>query len=455
MNAKTCIRLGGGMGFGGDRIDAPRELAESGAIDYLVFDAQSEKSYSMAARRKLQGRPGYDGWFERRLRAVLPACVKRKVKIIDNAGGADVLGAVALIDRVCRDLGIKGLKVAYPLPDSLLDLVRQVNPVVLETGQPVSAFGDRFIGAQAYQGADLIVEGLRRGADFVLTSRTGDSAQFLGPVAYEFGWPLDDWDLVAKGLGVGHLLECSAQVSGGFFADPGLKSVPDMDRMGYPIAEVEPSGDAYITKLPGTGGLVSEATVKEQIVYEIFDPARYYHTDATVDFSDIRVRQVAPNRVKVTGVKGHRKPPTVRICLGVRENYIAVGRMIYGGEGCYERARLAGDIIVKRMQRLYGVDPAALRVDFIGVNALFPWPDVDTSKLREVVVRIAGHFESRETAAELLHEVDTIAGRGPYAPSMGNPIDYSGGPEEVVGVFTAFLPQEAIHFDVHDCVVGV
>jgi hypothetical protein len=262
---------------------------------------------------------------------------------------------------------------------------------------------------------------------------------------------------VARGLAAGHLLECSAQVSGGFFADPGLgdrKAVPSMDRMGYPIAEVGPDGSIVITKAAGTGGLVSEATVKEQIVYEIGDPARYLHTDGTVDFSAVTVRQEGPDRVRVEGVRGHPRPSHVRICLGVRENYLAVGRMMYGGDGAYRRARLCADIIVRRMERLYGIPAASLRVDYVGVNALFPWPGVDPDALKEVMVRIAGRFDSYEAAAEMLHEFDSIAGRGPYAPSMGNRVDYQGGPEELVGVYTAFLPQEALHYDVRVDSVG-
>jgi len=450
---KSCIRLGSGSAAGGDRIDAALELAQSGEIDYLVFDAQSEKSHSEAAQRKAKGGIGYDVTFERAIRTVLPACVRNGVKIIHNGGAADVEGAVELITQICQEMNIKGIKVAYTLPDGILDLIKEVDPVVSETGEPASAFEDRLVAAQAYQSAWLIVEGLRRDADIVITSRAGDSTQFLAPMVYEFDWAPDAWNLIGKGLGIGHLMECAGQLTGGYFADPEMKDVPDPDHIGFPIAEVQSNGDAIITKLPGTGGLVSERTVKEQLLYELHDPSNYIHNDGVVDFTATEIEQVGPDRVSVTGTTGHPRPVTVKVLLGVRESFVAVGRIIYGGTGAYERARLAADVVAKRMSRVHGIDRSALRFDFIGANALFPWDDVDLSVLKEVELRISGYFKTREKAWELLHEVELLSCNGPAGLSQGLRLDYQAGPEEVIGLYTTLLPREVVQFEVRGLVV--
>ena len=281
----------------------------------------------------------------------------------------------------------------------------------------------------------------------VLTSRAGDSAQYLAPLMHEFGWAWNDWERIGKGLGVGHLLECGGQLSGGFFADPGFKEVPDIDRIGCAIAEVEESGDAVVTKLGGTGGLVSEQTCKEQMVYEIADPTDYRHTDGVVDFTGAEVRQVGDDRVWVSGIGGHPRPEMVKVNLAHREDFVGGGRIIYGGTGAYDRARVAGDIIAKRMKRIYGVDPEKLRFDYVGVNALFPW-DIDTSKVKEVELLVTGHFDSLELAEKLPYEIAVLSCLGPGMPGWGRLYDYGGIAQPVVGMYSTFLPQDAVKYEV-------
>lgn len=450
---KSTIRLGSGSGAGGDRIDAALKLAEYGEIDYLIFDAQSEKAYSESALRKAKGSIGYDVTLGRTLRTVLPACIKNGIKIIHNGGSADVEGAVKLAAEICNELNIKGIKIAYTQPDSSDALIKEIDPKTTETGEPVSAFGDRLVAAIAYQGAPLIVEGLRRGANIVITSRAGDSTQFLAPLIFELDWQLDDWDLLAGGLGIGHLMECGAQLSGGYHADPGMKNVPGLDDIGMPIAEVQANGDAIITKVSNAGGVVSERTVKEQLLYELHDPSNYIHNDGVVDFTNTEIKQVSANRVSVTGTRGHLRPSMVKVLLGVRENFVAVSRAYYGGTGAYARAQLAADTIAKRASRVHGIDRSALRFDYVGVNALFPWSDVDLSAVKEVELRVSGYFETQEQAWEVLHDVESLALNGPAGVSQGLRLDYQAGPEEVIGLYTTFLPREAVQFDVHEFVV--
>ena len=451
---KSTIRLGSGSGAGGDRIDAALKLAKYGEIDYLIFDAQSEKAYSESALRKAKGGIGYDVTLGRTLRTVLPACIKNGVRIIHNGGSADVQGAVKLVAEICQELNIRGIKVAYTQPDSSLHLIKEIDPVTTETGEPVSAFGDRLVAAITYQGAPLIVEGLQRGANIVITSRAGDSTQFLAPLIFEMDWSLDDWDLMARGLGIGHLMECGAQLSGGFHADPGMKDVSGLDDIGMPIAEMQANGDGIITKVSNTGGVVSERTVKEQLLYELHDPSNYIHNDGVVDFTNTEIKQVGADCVSVTGTRGHPRPSMGKVLLGVRENFVAVSRAYYGGTGAYARAQLAADTIAKRATHVHGIDRSALRFDFVGANALFPWPDIDLSAVKEVELRVSGYFETQEQAWEVLHDVESLALNGPAGVSQGLRLDYQAGPEEVIGLYTTLLPREAVQFDVHEFVVG-
>ena len=446
----STIRLGGASAYENDHLEAAVDLAQRGQVDYLIFDCLSEKTISECALRMRQGGAGYDLFLEEKLRAVLPHCVKDRTKIIANGGAADVEGAAQLAHRVCQELNLPGFKVAYVLGADVLDLVKKLDPVVSETGKRVSAFGDKLVSAHAYQGARPIVEALRRGADLVLTGRAGDSTQYLAPMIHAFEWPLDSWNLMGRALGIGHLMECAGQLTGGYYADPGRKDVPGLHSIGFPVAEVQPDGDAVITKLSETGGVVSVRICKEQLLYEIGDPGYYVHNDGVVDFTTTEFHQVGPDRVVVTGTTGHPPPATVKIVLGVLEGFVGMGRAIYGGTGAYNKARLAAEVVCKRLTSLHGVDPSLLRVDFIGANALFSW-DIDPTYLKEVELRVSGHFETREKAWKLVHEVAALPCNGPTGVNWGRPID-SGGVEAIMGLYTGLLPKEAVEFEVQELV---
>lgn len=444
------VRLGGGSAYEGDHLDAARELAASGAIDYLVFDCLSEKTIIECMLRKLDGGMAYDVLLEAKLRAVLAECRRNGVKIIANAGGLDIEGAAEKAAVVARELGLAGTKIAFVTGGEMLDAVRAADPTINETGQPVSSLGNGLLGAHAYGGAWPIAEALAGGADIVLTSRAGDSAQYLGPLLHAFGWASDDWQSIGRGLGLGHLMECAGQVSGGFYADPGMKDVSDLDRLGFPIATVAADGNAVITKLAGTGGTVTAGTVKEQLVYEIADPTDYRHTDGIVDFTRAEVAALGPDLVAVTGVDGKARPDKVKVVLANQEGYVGVGRVLYGGSGAYAKARLAADVVAKRLEALHGVDPAGLRFDYIGVNALFDW-HVDTDAAKEVELRVAGSFATRAEAEKVLIEVSMLPCNGPAGAAWGRPLD-QGGVEAVVGFYSTLMPHDTVHYEVRQLV---
>lgn len=446
MKYAGTLRLGAGSAHEGDDLQAAAALAERGDLDYLVFDCTSEKAISFAYARRMNGLPGYDVQLEPKLRAVLKPAMARGTKLVFNGGGLDPEGAAKLAVSVARDLGLKGVRVAYVSGGDVTDVVRRKDPPLRETGRPVSSLGNEFLGALAYGGATEIVEALAGGADIVITPRAGDSEQFLAPMMHEFGWPADDWNRIGAGLGIGHLMECAAQLTGGFYADPGVKPVEGLDRLGFPIAEVNADGNAVITKLDGTGGLLDEGTTKEQLLYEIGDPTAYVHGAGVVDFTTTSVRQVGPDRVAVEGTTGHPRTQSARVAIAVREGFMGMGRVIYGGPGCYEKAQIAERTVTRQLVDRYGAEPENLRFDYIGVNALFDW-GVDPASVREVELRVTGRFPTLAEAQRVRMLVSQLPVSGPAGAAWGRPID-QGGAEEIVTFYSTLLDHADIPYRV-------
>ncbi|MEW9617896.1 acyclic terpene utilization AtuA family protein [Shinella sp. S4-D37] len=447
MGSSKTIRIGAGSAHEGDDIYGAQILAERGDLDYIVFDCQSEVALSKAFLRRENGIPGYDVLFEAKLRKILPACVSRGTKIIANAGILDPKGAAVAISKVCSEMGYGHLKVAYVSGGEVTDQLRQLDPVIADTNAPLSAFGNAFLGAVAYGGAREIVAALAQDADIVITPRAGDSEQYLAAMMHEFGWSFDDWEKIGRGLGLGHLVECSAQVTGGCYADPGRKDVDGLERLGFPILEVEADGSAVISKVEGTGGVINEQTCREQLVYEIGDPSRYIHADAIVDFTTTTITQVGPDRVRIEGTGGKPKTDTAKIGLAVREGYIGVGRLLFGGVGALEKARLAAEICRKQLVERHGFSEDRLRFDFIGFNALFDW-GTDPDAVREVELRVSGRAFTRAEAADVMTAVSLLPCNGPAGVFWPRPTD-QGGIEEIMGYHSTLLPQDAVRYEVH------
>ena len=448
MPSKELVRLGSGSAHGSDLLDPSIALAESGEIDYLVFDCLSEKAILDNEVTKARGGIAWDPFQEHRMRKTIPACARTGTKIITNMGAADPGGAGMRTAEICRELGFPQLKVVAVAGDYMIDEVRKLDPIVSETSGPASALGDRLLAAYAYISGQGIVQALRMGADIVVSGRVGDSTQFLAPLIYEFDWPSDRWDILAKGQGIGHLLECAAQLTGGYFADPPYKVVHDLHRVGFPIARVDANGDAIITKLPGTGGLVNRLTVIEQLLYEIGDPSDYKHTDVTVDFTTTEITDIGPNAVSVTGTTGHPKPPTVKVCLGVHEGYMGVGRVMYGGGGAHERAQLTANTLAARFE-MQGMDSSKMRFDYEGVDALFAWQG-HRSAPREVRLRVAGLFPTLAEAEIIPFEMNALAScTGASGTAWGRNLE-GGTTEEIVGLYTTYVPQDSVVPEVID-----
>src|SRR4051812_13056880 len=270
------LRLGSGAGYSGDRIEPAVELVDKGGLDYLVFECLAERTIALAQQAKQRDpESGFDPLLEARMRAVLRGAVANKVRIVTNMGAANPVGAARRVAAVARDMGLERLKVAAVCGDDVLAEVRRGDYAFEETGTAVAALGDRIISANAYLGVEPICAALRTGADVVVTGRAADPALFMAPLVHEFGWSMSDWHKLGQGTVVGHLLECAGQITGGYFADPGYKEVPQLARLGFPIGEVDESGTVVITKVARSGGRVTAAPRQGPLLHQIPRPPRH------------------------------------------------------------------------------------------------------------------------------------------------------------------------------------
>ena len=436
----TSVRIGCGAGYAGDRIEPAVELAERGRLDYLVFECLAERTIALAQLRRLQDpAAGYDPLLAERMRAVLPACAAHDVTVVTNMGAANPAAAAAVVRDVARELGLAGLPVAAVTGDDVLDAVRAGGFALEETGEPVAALGDALVSANAYVGADPIVEALARGARVVVTGRAADPSLFVAPLRHAFGWAADAWPLLGRGTAVGHLLECAGQVTGGYFADPGRTDVAGLARLGFPLAEVAADGRAVVTKVAGSGGAVTLATCTEQLLYEIGDPAAYVTPDVVADFSGVRLAADGVNRVRVSGATGHPAPADLKVAVGYRDGFIGEGQISYGGSGAVARARLAAAIVEERL-RLIGVRPDALRCDLIGLDALHGTraaagrPDP-----YEVRLRVAARVRTRAEADRIGREVEALYTNGPSGGGGA-----TAAAREVLAIGATFVPRTAV-----------
>ncbi|WP_423378813.1 acyclic terpene utilization AtuA family protein [Burkholderia sp. LMG 32019] len=434
------VRIGAGAGYSGDRIEPAVELAEHGQLDYLVFECLAERTIAIAQQaRRNDPALGYDPLLDARMRAVLPVAAPKGVRIVSNMGAANPRAAARRTAQIAQSLGVAGLKVAAVEGDDVLDVVLRGAFRFEESGDDVAAYRDRIVSANAYLGAAPIVDALAAGADVVLTGRVADPSLFAAPLIHAFGWRTDDWDTLGAATVVGHLLECAGQVTGGYFADPGYKDVPNLARLGFPIGEVAADGSVVITKVPHAGGRVSAATCKEQLLYEIHDPARYLQPDVVADFTRVTVAEEAPDRVRVTGGRGTARPDTLKVSVAYVDGWIGEGQISYGGPGALERARLALEIVRERLA-LTGVAATELRFDLIGVDALYgdATPAV-RGEPAEVRVRVAGRAASAAEAARIGNEVETLYTNGPAGG--GGAFKST---REVIAVQSVLLPRAAV-----------
>jgi hypothetical protein len=445
---KDKIRIASGQGFWGDLIDAPYQQVTKGDIDYLVMDYLAEVTMSILQKQKNK-KPnlGYARDLPELMKRILPICKEKRIKVITNGGGVNPVScADAILDEALR-LNIDDLKIAVVLGDDIKDRIDELFEAGAElknmdTGEALSKVKDRILSANVYFGALPIVEALKKGADIVITGRTTDTGLTLAPMIYEFGWDPKNYDLMAAGTVAGHILECGAQSSGGNFLG-NWESIENFAEIGFPIAEAYPNGEVIITKHKNTGGLVSFATVAEQLVYEIGDPKSYITPDCIADFSSIKLVDLGNNRVKVYEVKGNKETEFYKVSCSYSDGYSAVGSLTYSWPKALSKAKTADKIIRKRLENL-NLKFDEIRTEFVGYNSTQgPLSKVlDEDNINEIMLRIAVRSGDRNSVERFGKEIAPLILTGP--PSVTG---FAGGrpkPSEVVAYWPALISKKLV-----------
>lgn len=448
------IRIANGQGFWGDSLEAPVQQVRRGPIDYLTLDYLAEVTMSILEKQRSRDpKAGYARDFVDLIARILPDLRERGVRVIANAGGVNPFG--------CRDALLAAAR-AQDLPLTVGtvtgdDITEQIDALLargigmrnMDTGQPLEAIRDRVQRANAYLGAFPVAEALRQGADVVVSGRVADAALVLAPMIHEFGWDATAWDKLSAGIIAGHVAECGAQGSGGN-CQVDWETIPNLADVGYPIIEAEPDGGFAVTKHAGTGGRITVASVKEQLLYEIGDPAAYITPDVVADFTTIQLRQDGPERVRFLGIQGHPATNYYKVSISYSAGYKAMGQMLYGWPDALKKARAADRILRERLERL-GLKFDAMRTEFLGagaangIPAAAPSPEIEPH-LPEVVLRFGVRSGDRKAVERFTREIPPLALSGPPVASglgLGRPQV-----EEIIAFWPALIPKSEVHPEV-------
>lgn len=372
MTAKV-VQIGSGAGFAGDRADAAVAVVETlsrhDGPKYLMYEVMGERTLAIAQLLK-QSDPskGYSPWLDSYLSRVLAECKVHGIRIVANFGNANPRAGALRAKALAAELSVPDFSVAYVEGDDLMARWQADALSAIPTIEGTEINGRPILGANAYLGAAPIVDALAMGVDLVVVGRTTDAALALAPLIHEFGWSVDDHDRLASGTVAGHLLECGAQVTGGYFADPGFKDVPDLHRVGFPVASITADGDIMLTKADNTGGVVSRATVVEQLLYEVHNPFAYLTPDVTVNYESLTVTSVDSDVVRISGAKGLPPPETLKVTMSVDGGWLGEAEITYAGPNAYGRADLARDVLQRRCDMLGIGDP--IRIELIGTGSV-------------------------------------------------------------------------------------
>jgi hypothetical protein len=412
------LRIANAAGFLGDNLDAPQRLVESAEVDYLTLEHLAELTMSILARlREKDPQAGYATDFVEIVRDLTPALhAQSQLKIVTNSGGMNPPACAKAVAGVLTEKGLGGLPIGVVTGDDLLSRLAELQAegcefVNLETGQPLADAGLAVVSANAYLGAQPIQQALAGDARLVITGRVADASLTLGPTMHKFGWRWDDWNKLAAASVAGHLIECGAQVTGGYSVDWQKYRLADV---GYPIAELGESGDCVITKPAGSGGAVNRTTVVEQLIYEIGDPSHYLTPDVDCDFTTVNVREIGPDRVAVSGASGNPATDSYKVSLAYRDGFMASGQLLVYGVDCREKAQACGEMILERV-RAAGFELARTNIELMGVGAGVPgaWFWRKYQPPGELVLRVTVHDPRREAVERFTREIAPLITSGP------------------------------------------
>ncbi len=451
MNQKKEIFIGGGQGFWGDSPDAAIDMVKDGTINYLACDYLAELTMSILQKQKNKNpNAGYATDFIDLFKKIAKESYQKNIKIITNAGGVNVEEAVNQIKKIAEENQMSGYKIGYITGDDLKDKLNDwmeegYEFINSDNGKKLNEIKDKILNANVYFGHEAILKCLKKGADIVITGRAADSALFLAPLVYEFNWEENDYDNIARGIIVGHLLECGGQASGGNY-DYDWRNVPDMDNLGFPIAHVT-KDRTFITKTSSSGGLITEQSCKEQLLYEIHDPENYITPDIVADIGEVEISEIEKNKVEISNVKGKRKPELLKLSIGYHAGYKVETYLNFAWPNAYEKAKHAADIIMKKMNKK-NLKAEEVHIDFVGLNSLHLNLSNMNSELvenmNEIILRIAIRTKTKEEAGKLIPEIAPLQLNGPPGAS------FFGGRakiQEVIALWPTFIPRELVQLE--------
>lgn len=448
------IRIANGQGFWGDSIEAPIEQMRRGPIDYLTLDYLAEVTMSILQKQRSRDpNAGYARDFVEMIGRALPELVAKRVRVVANAGGLNPLACRRAVLALAEQQGIS-IRVSTVTGD---DISRQLDDLLargielrnMDTGAPLSAIRGSVRSANAYFGAFPIAAALDGGAQIVITGRCADAALALAPMIHEFRWGVEDWDRLAAGVVGGHAVECGAQVTGGN-CQADWESIPNLADIGYPILEAEPDGSLTLTKHAGTGGRVTVASVKEQLLYEIGDPRAYITPDCIADFTTVRLRQDGADRVRFSGIRGRPATESYKVSISYSAGFKATGAVCYAWPNAYRKAQAGGRILRERLERL-GLKFDAVRTEFLGASACHAIPAAEppaelAALLPEVVLRVGVRAGERDPVERFTKEIAPLVLNGPPSVTgLG-----AGRPkvEEVVAYWPTLIPKTELRLEV-------
>lgn len=443
---KEKIRIASGQGFWGDLVDAPYKQATGGPVDYIMMDYLAEVTMSILQKQKLKDpNLGYARDIPPLMERLLPVIKEKNIKVITNGGGVNPVACRDAIFAAAKKIGVKDLRIGIVMGDNILDKIDElvskgVELKNMETGESVKSVKEKILSANVYFGAEAIVECLKQDADIVITGRVTDTGLTLAPMIHEFGWDMKNWDLMAAGTVAGHILECGGQASGGNFLGD-WKNIPDLARIGFPIAEAFPNGEVIITKHENTGGRVSSETVSEQLVYEIGNPKDYITPDCIADFTSIHLEDIGENRVRVYDVKGFPATEFYKVSMSYSDGYSAFGSLTYSWPDALEKAKAADEILRTRLNDL-GLNFDEIRTEYQGFNACHGPLAKSFDELNEVVLRIGVRSHDRKAIERFGMEIAPLILTGP--PGVTG---FAGGrpkPSDVVAYWPALIPKKEV-----------
>jgi len=443
------VRIANGQGFWGDSLQAPIEQVRRGPIDYLTLDYLAEITMSiMQKQRARDPRSGYARDFVAMIEEILPDLIERKIKVVANAGGVNPEACRdAVIDAAQRRGFGKKIKIGVVAGDDIMtqldDFIRRgVELRNQETGEPLASVRERVQSANVYFGGREISDALSQGAQIVIAGRVTDTGLSLGPMIHEFNWSRDDWDRLAAGTIAGHTVECGAQCTGGnCLVD--WDTIPNVADIGYPIIEATPDGSFVITKHQGTGGRITVASIKEQLLYEMGDPREYITPDCVADFTTIQLEQDGPDRVRFSSIKGRPATDLYKVSVSYSAGWKAVGSLVYGWPDAYKKAQAADRVVRERLDRL-GLKFDTVLTEFVGVNAchgelLSGPPDPD---IAEVTFRIGVRSADKRSVERFTREVAPLVLNGP--PTVTGFAAGRAKVEEIIAYWPALIPKDEV-----------